>query len=240
MAILGFDVGLPDIDVGGFFSSSWVYVVIVAAIGLFLIFIIAILLYFSTYKRKVVVFENVSGLGYQPVLKTRARIIRFGKGGEEILKTLSGGYFISAYGKRMGKNTYWYAKGQDGYWYNIVLGDLDTKLAMLDIEPVDKDVRMFHAALEKLSTETYGGSNFLQKYGVQMMLLVFLLVMIVGFWVIAGKINEGLSAGNAAAEINLRTVELADRVLTKIDSVQRGGTSGLAPASLILPLIPNG
>jgi len=41
MAILGFDVGLPDIDVGGFFSSSWVYVVIVAAIGLFLIFIIA-------------------------------------------------------------------------------------------------------------------------------------------------------------------------------------------------------
>ncbi len=64
--------------------------------------------------------------------------------------------YLSAYGRKMGKNTYWYAKAQDGYLYNFLLGDLDAKRAMLDIEPIDRDVRMFHVALDRLSNDTYG------------------------------------------------------------------------------------
>jgi len=226
--IMGFEVATPNIDISGFLSSSWIYVAIITFIGIILIAGISIMLFFMTYNKKVIVFENISGMGYQPILSTRARIVKLGIGGEEILKTLVGGKYVSAYGRKMGRNTYWYAKGQDGYWYNCTLGDLDTKLSMLDIEPVDRDVRMFHVALDKLSHQTYGKTGFLEKYGIHIMLFAFLIVMLVGFWIIAGKINEGLVATNAAANINLQTVEAADAALTKVDSINRN--SGLVDA----------
>jgi len=226
--IAGFDVPIPNIDFGGFISSSWIYVAVVAVVGIILVGVISLFLFFMTYNKKIILFENISGAGYQPTLRTRARIVRLGVGGEEVLKTLAGGHYVSAYGRKMGKNTYWYAKGQDGYWYNFLMGDLDTKLAMLDIEPVDRDVRMFHVALDKLSHQTYGKTGFLEKYGIHIMLFAFLIVMLIGFWMIAGKINEGLIATNAAANVNLQTVEAADAALTKVDIVNRG--TGLVPA----------
>jgi len=146
---------------------------IVVIIGLLLIGALATFIFFWTFNRKIVLFENIAGQGYQPVLKTRARVIKLGVGGEEILRTLFGGYYVSAYGRKMGRNTYWYAKGQDGYWYNVILGDLDAKQAILDIEPIDRDVRMFHVALDRLSHSTYGKSSFMEKYGIHMMLFVF-------------------------------------------------------------------
>jgi len=223
------EVPTPEISFGGIVSNSWIYVAIVAFIGIILIIGISVLLFFMAYNKKVIVFENISGAGYQPVLRTRAKIVKLGSGGEEILKTLSGGHYVSAYGRKMGKNTYWYAKGQDGYWYNILLGDLDTKLTMLDIEPIDRDVRMFHVALDKLSHQTYGKNSFMEKFGIHVMLFAFLIIMLIGFYIIAGQINEGLIASNAAASVNLQTVQAADAALTKVDVVNRG--SGLAPAT---------
>ena len=232
--ILGLEVDTPTIDVSGWLSSSWIYVFIIAIIGFFLIAGICILLFYMTYNKKVVVFENISGAGYQRVLKSRARLVKLGSGGEEILKTLFGGQYVSAYGRKMGRNTYWYCKGQDGYWYNITLGDLDTKLAMLDIEPVDRDVRMFHVSVDRLSHQTYGKQNFLEKYGIHIMLFAFLVIMLIGFWIIAGKINEGLSASTQAAPMMKETAELLNSMAVKLDNIQRGfassGGSGLEPA----------
>ena len=190
------------------------------------------------YNRKIIVFENIAGQGYQPVLKTRARVIKLGVGGEELLKTLYGGHYVSTYGKKMGKNTYWYAKGQDGYWYNIVLGDLETKRAMLDIDPIDRDVRMFHVALDRLSHQTYGKSSFLEKYGIHMLLFVFLIIMILGMWFIVGKIGDATAPLAISSENAIKIQELNDKTLQKLDSVIRAlgyidpdKTSGLIPAT---------
>lgn len=233
---LGTGVNVPSIDISGFISSSWIYVFIVGLIGFMLIVGIAIFLFFITYNRKIIFFANVSGLGWRPVLRTRARIIKVGKSGVEVLKTLRGSEIISAYGRRMGKNTYWFAKGQDGYWYNIILGDLDAKFGMLDIEPVDRDVRMFHVARAKLTDSQYGEKrSWVEKYAPSMILLFAVIILVVGAYVVAGKINEGQKATTKAAEINQKTIELANQVLTKIDQIQRGssgqGGSGLVPAT---------
>ena len=90
--------GIPKIELTGFLSSTWIYVLIIAVVGFILLLGVGVLLFFMTYKKKVVLFENIAGQGYQPVLKTRARIVKLGIGGEELLKTLAGGHFISAYG----------------------------------------------------------------------------------------------------------------------------------------------
>lgn len=220
--LLGFNMpSVPSINITGFLSSTWIYVAIIAVIGLLLVVGVAIFLFLLTYNRKIVLFENLSGQGYQPVLKTRARIIKLGNGGEEILKTLWGGHYVSAYGRKMGKNTYWYAKGQDGYWYNFLLGDLDTKRAMLDIEPIDRDVRMFHVALDRLSTQTYGKVGFLEKYAVHMLLFVFLIALIIGMWFIVGKIGQATAPLAQSNEIGLEVAKTNADVTARLDSIAR-------------------
>jgi len=238
MTDLGVSEHVPSINITGFLSSTWIYVLVIVLVGFILIVGVAVLLFFMTYKKKVVLFENISGLGYQPVLKTRARIVKLGIGGEELLKTLAGGHYISAYGKKMGRNTYWYAKAQDGYWYNITLGDLDTKQAMLDIEPVDRDVRMFHVALDRLSHQTYGQKDTVAKIIMYGTVFVFLLVLILGMWFIVGKIGDAtapLAQANENAvkrdEINLQVLQRLESIVNSLEKMSRGGSSGLVPAT---------
>ena len=237
---LGVSAEIPKIDITGFLSTTWIYVAVIVFIGILMIVGISIFLFFLTYKKKIILFENISGQGYQPILKTRARTVKLGVGGEEILKTLVGGTFVSAYGRKMGKNTFWYAKAQDGYWYNIVLGDLDSKQAMLDIEPIDRDVRMFHVALDRLSHQTYGKTSFMEKYGVHMMLFLFLVVLIFGMWFIVGKIGDATLPLAQASDNAIKIQEANDATISKLDSliralgyfpteIETGGT-GLAPA----------
>ena len=219
--IAGMEVALPSFSLTGLFSSTWIYVAIVGFIGLILIALVAVLLFYRTYNRKVVVFENVSGRGYQRVLTTRARIVKLGISGEEVLKTFVGGYYVSAYGRKMDKNTYWFAKGSDGYWYNIILGDLDTKLALLDIEPIDRDVRMFHIAIDRLNHSNYDKKSFMEKYGGWIAIFILMIIMVGGFWVISGQIaksNEQLAQAS---------VQLANALKSNAAST---AVTGLSPA----------
>ena len=237
---LGVSGSIPKIDLTGALSSSWIYVLIIVLVGLMIIVGAILMFFFLTYKKKIIVFENIAGQGYQPVFRSRARVLKLGVGGEEILKTLFGGYYVSAYGRKMGKNIYWYAKAQDGYWYNIVLGDLDTKQAMLDIEPVDRDVRMFHVALDRLSHSTYGKQSFLEKYGVHMLMFAFLIVLILGMWFIVGKIGDAVAPLAQSSETALKVQEMNVKITNQLDSIMRqmgyqpaqdiSGGSGLAPA----------
>ncbi len=225
--------GIPKIEIAGFFSNTWVWVLVAVAIGIFLIGIVSWILFLLTYNKKIVFFENISGMGYQVTKKTRARTISLGVGGEELFKTLSMKKFLTAYGKKMGRNTYWFAKGQDGYYYNIVLGDLDSKRAMLDIEPIDRDVRMFHVALDRLSHQTYGKNSFLEKYGVHLLLFGFLIVLIFGMWFIVGKIGEAVAPLSAATENSMAIQEVNAKItsqLADIVSKLRSGSSGIISA----------
>ena len=236
----GFDLPIPTIDITGFFSSTWLYIFIIAFFGFIFIAALCIFIFFLTFKKKIVLFENISGQGYQPVFKSRARVVKLGIGGEEILKTLFGEYYVSAYGRKMGKNTYWYAKGQDGYWYNIVLGDLDSKQAMLDIEPIDRDVRMFHVALDRLSHQTYGQKDTLTKIIMYGTVFMFLVVLILGMWFIVGKIGDATAPLAQTVELSTKIQEANSQSIAKLDSLIRAmgyipekiqtSGSGLSPA----------
>jgi|TARA_Y100000034_G_scaffold81492_2_gene97679 hypothetical protein len=213
--------GIPTLDVSGFFSTSWIWIGLVILIGMILIVGVALILFFTTYNRKVIVFENISGQGYQPVMRTRARVIRLGMGGEEVLKTLKAGRFVTAYGRKMGKNTYWFAKGQDGYLYNFLMGDLDAKLSILDIEPVDRDVRMFYVALDRLSHLTYAKTKFFEKYAVHLLLFAFLVVLILGMWFIVGKIGDAVAPLGTSSEVTLEITEKQLTLTERLDNLAR-------------------
>lgn len=183
------NIPTPNINITGIFSSSWIYVFILGFLFLVGFSIIAIVMFMRTYNKRVIIFQNISGLGFQPISRHRARTISLGTGGVEVLKCLGGDY-LTAYGRPMGTNTYWFAKLEDGFLYNFVMADLDAKRATMDVKPVQTDVRMFYVAKDRMAKDTYGKTGFLEKYGAHIVLFIFLIIFLIGMWVIVGKFGD--------------------------------------------------
>lgn len=220
-------VNLPSFGFG-LGSTTWalvmviILVLILGGVGIFL------MQRYKLFNKKIVVFENISGQGYQPVYKDRARLIKLGDGGEEILFLMKKKIFRTAYGKKMGKNTYWFAIGQDGYWYNVVLGDVDAKLGMLDIEPIDRDMRYMHVAIRRNIADRYKKSNFMDKYGAYVMSGIFLMIMLVGIWLMLDKI-AGISSNVAGSvDASEKVLTATEKIITALDNLKGG--SGLVTA----------
>jgi hypothetical protein len=230
--IFGLDVGM---DVPSFVSDTGfggTLTIILIVLVLLIIGGILFYIWFSrrAFKYTINLFENIAGQGYQLVGKDRARLIKIGDGGEEILYLRKYKVYRTAYGRKMGKNTYWYAVGQDGYWYNVILGDLDAKMGMLDIEPIDRDMRYAHVAIRKNIKERYNKQSFMQKYGAQVFGILMLVVFIVGMWFIVDQIGNITGQLGQTLEANRETVEVVQKILAHADTMQSGG-SGIAPAS---------
>jgi len=223
--VFGFETGvdLPTLT-GGF---GWGTITLIITILLFIIsfgIILWILIQWRTYKYKIILFENIGGQGYQPTFKDRARILKIGNGGEELLWLKKKKVYRTAYGKKMGKNTYWFAVGQDGYWYNVLLGDLDAKMGMLDIEPVDRDMRYMHVAIRKNITERYRKIGIMEKYGPMIINGIFLLIMIIGLWLLIDQIGELMGSATSVVDSMGPLIEQLKNVAGKIDTICSGGS----------------
>ena len=144
--ILGVNIETPSFAIGSGAVAMGVAIFFIILVGAAIIYFVYMM---RIYNRKIIVFENVSGQGFQPVYKDTARLISLGDGGEELLFLRKKKVYRTAYGRKMGKNTYWFVIGHDGYWYNSILGDIDAKMGMLDIEPIDRDMRYMHVAVRK-------------------------------------------------------------------------------------------
>ena len=231
-SILGMDIGNVNLGgsggggvFGGLASINWVLILVIFLFVLVACIIVYILYLQKIYNRKIIVFENIAGQGYQVVLKDRARLVRIGDGGEEILFLKKKKVYRTAYGRKMGKNTYWFAVGQDGYWYNIVLGDLDAKMGMLDIEPIDRDMRYMHVAVRKNIQERYRKVDLLQKYGTIAMNAVFLLIMIIGIWILLGKMGKIADSINLAIESSKAVQETTKSIIAGLNNLGGDGYS---------------
>lgn len=180
------------------------------------------------FNKKIVVYENISGQGFRKTITDTARLIKVGDGGEEILFLRKLKIYRTAYGKKMGQNEYWFAVGQDGYWYNITLGDLDAKMGLLDIEPVDRDMRYMHVAIRKNIQDRYRKQNFMEKYGSMLMNGIFLLIMLVGLWFLISKIVTGITSLNIGIEQSRQTLEVVKGALSHVDTICSGGAGYVA------------
>lgn len=148
--------------------SNWEFYLLLGMTFLFLLsgaIVAFVILSKRRWPFKVIVLENISGSGYVPTKNDRARLIKFGDGGEEIFYLKRGKKYRVGYGKRIGKNYIAWAIGEDGYWYNITFGNLDKRLAELGVNPVDRDMRFSNASLRKGIENRYDQKTFFDKYG---------------------------------------------------------------------------
>lgn len=228
--LFGLDLG---VNLPTFSSSSgwvlWVGIILVIIL-LMTIIIIAVWLWYmhKIYDKKIKIFENISGDGWKLTKSDTARVVKIGDGGEEVLLLRKHKVYRTAYGKKMGTNTYWFAKGQDGYWYNIVLGDLDAKMGMLDIEPIDRDLRLLYVAIRKNIQERYRKQSFMEKYGTMIMGGVFLLIMVVATWLLMSKAGDLIHEATNVMKATEPMIEQIKSLAGNLDKLCIG--SGISPA----------
>lgn len=219
-----------NFHIEGFVANTWIWVFIVAIVGILIVSGLALFLFYRTYRRKVIVWDPN---GWKIIFKSRARVIRLGPERTELMKTFSGDYYVSAYDRKT-NGAYWYVQGTDGYWYNISLGDWDAKLGMVDIEPIDRDVRAQHKANADLVRIRYGEKKGWEKWAMGFFLLALLVIFFVGMYITWGRVADAtapLADSNKIAvanqETNAQTAEklslIAER-LTGISTQQTGYT----------------
>jgi hypothetical protein len=228
--VLGFDTGvsLPGVaSQGGGAVLIWILVIAVIAIAVGLGLYMYVM--HKKFNKKIVLFENIAGKGWEVTMKDKGRVVKVGDGGEEILFLRRSKVYRTAYARKMGKNEYWFAVGQDGYWYNFLLGDLDAKMGLLDIEPVDRDMRYMHVAIRKNITERYRKVGFMEKYGTLMINGIFIIVMVIALWLLIDQIGELVTQAATAAEAGAKTLDIVTQALSKVDAICSGG-SGISPA----------
>ena len=88
------------------FQVDWLFVAIILAILLIGGIVIYLVYQARIYNKRIVVFENISGQGFRKTYADKARVVKLGDGGEELLYLKKKRAFRTAYGKKMGKNTY--------------------------------------------------------------------------------------------------------------------------------------
>lgn len=229
MAILGIDIPNPIQGMGFGGITSTITIILLMVIIIAIICFGVFLLYLNRiFNRKIIVYENISGQGYQKTYTDTARLVKLGDGGEELLFLRKKKVYRTAYGKKMGQREYWFAIGQDGYWYNVALGDLDAKMGMLDIEPIDRDMRYMHVAVRKNITERYKKLNFMEKYGSYLMIAIALLILVIGTWFNFDKQAEIVATNQLGADTYLKVAEKSEKIISSLDNICSGG-SGIVP-----------
>lgn len=187
---IGFGTGMTGI-------ALWITIFCIIVLSLAVFGVAAYLIYLKkVYNKRIVVFENIAGAGWRKSFVDWGRLVKLGDGGEEVLFLLKKKVYRSAYGKKMDSNEYWFAIGQDGYWYNVVLGDLDSKMGILDIEPIDRDMRYMYVAIRKNIQDRYRKQSFMDKYGTHLFNAIFLVIMLVGVWLLVDKLIEAMNLIN--------------------------------------------
>lgn len=210
-------------------TSTITYLVIVLIIVILSGTIAFFVLTAMQYNRKIVIFENLSGQGYVPTGRDRAKLLKIGDSGEEILRLRKRKLHRQAYGKKIGKNTYAFAIGQDGYWYNVSFGDLDQQLRELKINPVDRDMRYMHVAIRRNVAHRFDQPTFLQKYGGILAYTILILITGIMMWLLFDQYLEILGSVEGAINAANDVLETTKGLLQANDNIASGG-SGLVAA----------
>lgn len=203
---------------GGF--TIFIYMMIGAAvIGIILWIILSNL----RYVYKIQNFENISGQGFVPTSKDRAMLIKVGDGGEELLYLKKSKVYRTAYGRKISKNTYAFAKSSAGYWHNITFGNLDSKLKEIGVDPVDRDMRYMHVAIRRNIKDRFNKTTFLEKYGGLIAYVALIAVTGIMMYLLFDKYIKISSSVNGAIDSARQVLEATKQILAANNNILSSG-----------------
>lgn len=144
------------------------------------------------WNKTVTRFELI-GDRYEPTFRDKAKSVKLGSGGFEVLFWQKAKVYRIAYGQRIGKSTYYFFTAPDGYEYNGVLGKQIMTDGKIPIITSTTSMRSQYTALEKQIEALHGSKvTFWDKYGNWVISIAFMLIIGVLAWLIFKEWSKGL------------------------------------------------
>lgn len=157
-------------------------------------------LYRRNWPFEVLIHADLNGSGTNPIIdKDRARFIKIGKNGERIYWLKKNKCPRVAHGKYTGIKKISFTIVNDS-WFNVFYGKIEQKLKQLNLEPLDRNIRLAEQSITELMQNQYKG-NKLSKIEMFMVGGMILALIISGFILYKNmEINKEVSANNAVAQ----------------------------------------
>lgn len=210
-------------------------VTIVIYFVLFILFVVAaavgtyFLIIYLKFNKKIIILEDVSGSDNLEVVgRDKAKLVKIGDSGIEVLFLKKRKKYIGAYGKRMGKNTYYFAIGPDGYWYNVTLGSLTDGMDAAKVKPTNVNMRYQNEGLQQTIKSRYDQTTFWQKYGGVIAFVGLIAITGIMIYLLFDKWIELSGTVNRAVETALQVQEETRKIIGALDGLKASG--GIASA----------
>jgi|TARA_R100000093_G_scaffold70584_3_gene44078 hypothetical protein len=215
-----------DINTGAIISGiTWLVLLIVVAFATAILTFVIV--WNLRFNRKILIFENIAGQGFVLTGKDRAMLTKVGDDGMQVLYLRKRKVYKSAEGKKMGKNTYWFAINSDGYWRNFTLSNLDDELKKMNVNLTTTEMRAFHTGIRRGLKERYDKASFWQKYGGLVAYVGLIAITGIMTWLLFDKYIDISNSISGAMKTAQEVMETSKQILGTLDNV--GTSGGLIP-----------
>lgn len=192
---------IPGGDNIGNFITLFAWMFVVLLVGSILV---ALFYFYGLYNKKITIVK-----GGQIIKRDRARTIKIGTDGVELMYAIKMKKYLPAYGRTTGRNNYMFAIAENGMWHNVTLGDIDTELNKLGLHPVHADMRLMHSGIRRNIQQRFDKVNWWQKNAAWLINMALIVVILVFLWLTLRDASSFINSLNSAAEsINSAAKEL--------------------------------
>lgn len=186
------------------------------------------------FNKRITIMDIVGGY-YEPIARDTAKTVKIGKGGFEILYLKKAKTWKIGYGGRVGKTDYYFYIVPGGYWYNGMMSAnvhfLDKSGGLVPIVTTNPLMRGQYTALEKQIDSLFTDKkSFMDKYGVWIFAIAFILIVGVLTWLIWRELSPALGQLNTIMDKEAQILTKLDSLLGTSKVINQGGT-GLIPAT---------
>jgi len=213
---------LPQINAGTFGNILYFGILSIAVL-IIVIGIFALWAWWYISKKKfnktIIIWEKVDG---KPKIMSRDKAMerKIGSGGDTIFYLQKRKQIVPTPTIQTGDNTYWFAKRtQDGELINIGLEDFDLVFGEAKINFLDKETRYARASLQKLNKDRFNKETFWQKYGRDILTIVFIVIVTVMLLLIASKLVQLTGTISGILESAEKVMDKAAQIMGKLDTI---------------------
>lgn len=174
--------------------GSWlVYFLIAVVVACLLALGVYLIILKLKFNKKIILFRKVAER-IIPVAQDRGMIQRIGLAGDTWLRTKKFKKILPRPRIEMAKDTYWYYEREDGEWINFNLQDIDAAMKSAKSYYVDEDMRLQRLGIQRNLKDRFDKPGFWEKYGAQIMMVIFFLIVTICLIVIFNKMNDLVKA----------------------------------------------
>jgi len=204
------NISLPGLDT---ITIAVIIFLGVIACGALVGFLIYWWLRNKKYSKWVIIYQKVNGR-YEPMIKSRAAIIRISKSGDTAMHILKTKQWVPTPQFQTGRGTYWFFERQDLELINFAPGDFDLDALEMGARLVDKEMRYARTELEDKLKDRGSKESWLAQHWKDIASWITLIVVMIFLFLLIREIVAA-KAGNDAVAIKLadavdKLVSLAD------------------------------